>query len=265
MAIILFLISILTSTIGSICGIGGGVIIKPFLDSINIMSVSAVSFLSGCTVLAMAFVSVGKTLKTGLSGINRRITPALGIGSVFGGIFGKLIFGFIKSGAGSEELLGFSQSLVLALITLGTMLYMVLQGRGKIKTLNIKNIPASLGIGFFLGLLSSFLGIGGGPINLAVLSFFFSMNIKESAINSLCIILFSQIASLAQTILTKSVPEVDITFLAFMVAGGILGGYLGQSINKKLDEEKVLKLYNILLVIIVLICIYNCLRFAAAL
>ena len=42
-----------------------------------------------------------------------------------------------------------------------------------------------------LGILSSFLGIGGGPINLVVLFFFFSMDTKTAAQNSLYTILFS--------------------------------------------------------------------------
>ncbi|MEI3183290.1 MAG: sulfite exporter TauE/SafE family protein [Lachnospiraceae bacterium] len=39
--------------------------------------------------------------------------------------------------------------------------------------------------------MSSFLGIGGGPINLVVLLYFFSMDTKAAAQNSLYIILFS--------------------------------------------------------------------------
>ena len=58
--LVFFLVSILSSIVGSICGIGGGVIIKPVLDAVGIMSVSSISFLSGCTVLAMSIVSVYK-------------------------------------------------------------------------------------------------------------------------------------------------------------------------------------------------------------
>lgn len=38
--------------------------------------------------------------------------------------------------------------------------------------------------GSVLGIFSSFLGIGGGPINLMILSFFFSMDTKTAAFNS---------------------------------------------------------------------------------
>ena len=41
------------SIVGAICGIGGGVIIKPVLDSFGVLDVTAISFLSGCTVLSI--------------------------------------------------------------------------------------------------------------------------------------------------------------------------------------------------------------------
>jgi len=53
------------STLGGVCGIGGGVVIKPLLDSIGIMYVSTVSFLSGLTVLAMACLNVLKNRRGG--------------------------------------------------------------------------------------------------------------------------------------------------------------------------------------------------------
>ena len=62
MVLVFLLISILSSVAGSICGIGGGVIMKPILDAAGIMSVSGISFLSGCTVLAMSVVSVYKNM-----------------------------------------------------------------------------------------------------------------------------------------------------------------------------------------------------------
>ena len=55
--ILVFLICFFASIVGAICGIGGGVIIKPVLDAFGIMSVSAISFLSGCTVLSMTTYS----------------------------------------------------------------------------------------------------------------------------------------------------------------------------------------------------------------
>ena len=48
--VVFILVSFGASIIGAICGIGGGVIIKPTLDAFGLLEVSAINFLSGCTV-----------------------------------------------------------------------------------------------------------------------------------------------------------------------------------------------------------------------
>ena len=88
-----FAVCLCASTIGGICGIGGGVVIKPLLDATGIMSVSTVSFLSGLTVLAMAMISVYKNRKT--NELDTRRSIPLGIGAAVGGLAGKQIFDFV--------------------------------------------------------------------------------------------------------------------------------------------------------------------------
>ena len=56
--LVFILVSFFASVIGAICGIGGGVIIKPVLDAFGLYSVSTISFMSGCIVLAMTAYSV---------------------------------------------------------------------------------------------------------------------------------------------------------------------------------------------------------------
>ena len=83
--------------------------------------------------------------------------------------------------------------------------------------------------------MSSFLGIGGGPINLVVLYFFFSMDTKTAAANSLYIIFFSQLCSLLATLVTSSVPDFRWTVLALMAVGGLGGGVLGRRLNQRMS------------------------------
>ena len=51
--ILFFVVCFGASIIGALCGIGGGVIIKPVLDATDVLPVAAVGLLSCCTVLAM--------------------------------------------------------------------------------------------------------------------------------------------------------------------------------------------------------------------
>ena len=61
--------------LGTICGMGGGIIIKPVLDATGVMSVAAVNFLSGCTVIAMSCWRVGKTALKKESALDMHSTP----------------------------------------------------------------------------------------------------------------------------------------------------------------------------------------------
>lgn len=99
-------------------------------------------------------------------------------------------------------------------------------------------------------------------MNLVVLYYFFSMNSKEAAQNSLFIIFFSQLMSLSQTLLTGSVPlGLDLTNLAVMIVGGISGALLGGYFNKKMDEKKVDQLLMAVFTLIALINVYNFVKF----
>lgn len=262
MTIVFFAVSILSSIVGSICGIGGGVIIKPVLDATGIMSVSSISFLSGCTVLAMSVVSVYKNVRAKTAKLNVRTATGLAVGAALGGVVGKSMFQMLKTAVGNENAVGMTQAIVLIIITLGTLIYTVCKER--IQTKEYTQLWLCFVIGVLLGIMSSFLGIGGGPINLVVLAYFFSMSTKEAALSSLYIIMFSQITSLIQTCVTRTIPEVEASYLIAMVVGGILGGTLGSKVNKKIDEDGVNKLFIALMIVIVCINIYNAVKFGIA-
>ncbi len=248
------------SIIGSICGIGGGVIIKPVLDAFRVMDVAATSFLSGCTVLAMSFFSVSAAWVRKESKIHFRISILLSVGAAAGGVIGRQIFSEIWYEFANKNTPGLIQAICLVVLTVGTFIYM-LKKKG-IDTKKINNVSGTLAIGLVLGLFSSFLGIGGGPINLVVLFYFFSMETKAAAENSLFIILFSPITSLIATMVTQTIPAVDSLILVLMIAGGISGGFLGKVINKRIKGETVETLFMFLMGAIILVNIYNIIEFS---
>ena len=251
----IFLICFCACTVGAICGIGGGIIIKPALDAFGIMGASTINFLSGCTVLAMTTYSFGKNKLAGTSKIDQATGIPLALGAAIGGVFGKSLFQMIRSMSSDPTAISAIQAACLVIITLGTLIYTIYKSR--IPTHHVTNKLACVVIGLLLEIMSSFLGIGGGPINLVVLFFFFSMDTKKAAENSLYIILFSQTASLISTLATRTVPEFDISILCLMIAGGIIGGIMGRKINKKLDEAAVDKLFIALMILMIVMNTYN--------
>ncbi len=259
MNVLIFSICLFASTIGGICGIGGGVVIKPVIDAMDVMSVSTISFLSGLTVLSMSVVNMIKQRKSRL--VEFRTGSLLAVGAVLGGIAGNSIFQQLKAAAGQEEMVGMAQAIVLGIITLLTLLYSAVL-RKRLPSYQIKNPIGIILTGLIMGVLSAFLGIGGGPINLAILFFAFSMDTKKAAANSLYIIMFSQAASFLTACMQGTIPEFEITYLALMVSAGILGGLIGSRINKRISAATTDKLFAGLLVIIIGICCYNAWRFA---
>ena len=258
MDILFLIVSFLSSIVGAICGIGGGVVIKPVLDMLQMGSAATINFLSGCTVLSMSLYSVSKSLRAGDSRVEMSTGTPLALGAAIGGVVGKQMFSAVKAMFAGGSMVGGVQAVALGIITTGTLLY-TLQ-KSKIRTCRMTNKVMCVVIGLLLGIMSSFLGIGGGPINLVVLGFFFSMDTKTAAANSLYIILFSQAASLLATFVTGSVPEFRIPALILMVAGGIGGGIVGRALNKKMDNRAVDKLFIGLMMLIILICVYNAVR-----
>ncbi|MEG0763732.1 MAG: sulfite exporter TauE/SafE family protein [Oscillospiraceae bacterium] len=260
--IIYFIICLIATTVGAISGIGGGVIIKPVFDAFSGFPVATISFLSGCTVLAMSIVSMLRARGDSIK-IEPRRGTLLAVGAAVGGVAGKQIFEYIASLAANDGLVGVVQSIIMILLTLGVLIYVL--NKSKITTHNMQNALLCALIGLFLGIMSAFLGIGGGPINLVVLYFCFSMDTKTAALNSIYIILISQITSFASTIITGKLPQMNLFVLFVMVLGGILGGFIGRAFNKKMSAKQVDTLFLCLLIAIIGISIYNFYKFACLL
>ncbi|MGI6030818.1 MAG: sulfite exporter TauE/SafE family protein [Eubacteriales bacterium] len=255
MELIFLAVSLGAATIGAICGIGSGVIIKPALDALHMLDISTINFLSGCTVLAMTCYSVLVGKLSGDSKVDLRTATPLAVGAAIGGVAGQQLFQIVKESIPQESLVSTIQSVCLMLITLATLLYMI--NKNKIHTRQVRGALAGGVIGFSLGIISAFLGIGGGPINLMILFYFFSMDTKTAAQNSLYIILFSQLTSFLTTVLTGTVPEFAPLALGLMVLGGIGGGFLGRKINRRISGEQTDKLFSALMLVIIFINIYN--------
>ena len=150
---IFFVVSFLASVAGAICGIGGGVIIKPVLDMLGLETVAAISFLSGCTVLSMSCYSVTRSLAKGDSGVDLRVGTPLALGAALGGLAGKQLFELVRSLFADQGMVGAVQAACLGVITLGTLAYTL--NKSRIPTHKISARLACVAIGLGLGIMSS--------------------------------------------------------------------------------------------------------------
>ena len=168
---ICYLITFLACIIGTICGMGGGIIIKPVLDATGLMSVSTITFLSGCTVIAMAAWSIGKNLLKGESALDVRTTGVLAVSAAAGGLLGKQLYALTAGLFANRNTAGGVQAALLLAATFATLIYTLRKDR--LSSRHISSPWANLIIGLLLGLLGAFLGIGGGPIQCCCAVLFF--------------------------------------------------------------------------------------------
>lgn len=258
MVILIYSIIIfIACTIGALVGIGGGVIIKPMLDMIGFHTVDVVGFISTCAVFAMSISSSVKHI-TSKTEMNKKIVLFVSFGSIFGGIIGNEIFDAVFEKFNTDIVKGV-QAVIIAAFIIFVIIYV---NSKNVKTLKITNPIAIILTGLMLGLMSAFLGIGGGPINTAFLVLLFSFNVKESAVYSVAIIFFSQLSQLITIFINNRFEPYKeyfpIVICAMVVA--VVSGLIGSKLNKKLSNDVITKVFSIVLSFVAVVNVYNAIR-----
>lgn len=255
--IIYFLLTLFATSVGSLTGMGGGVIIKPIMDVIGDYDVQSIGLIASITVFSMAFVSILKQIKANTK-IPFKTAVPLAIGSVIGGIVGERVLKLIVNLLNANSIVTVVQNVVLAILILFVFVYM--KNKSKINGKEFKGIPVSLIVGVFLGFCSSFLGIGGGPINVALIIYLFSYSTKTATVCSLVTILFAQISKLITVALTTGFSDFDLSITPVMIIAAVSGGFIGAYFNKKCTEKTVEKAFNIIQLVVLALTIFNIIR-----
>jgi len=237
---------------GAFAGLGGGVIIKPVLDLIGYDTIDAVNFISSCAVFSMSISSTARHIKAKTE-INFKFIAVLSAGAVAGGLGGSFLFDYLLT-VFENHMLKAIQGIILCLLLIASVIYINSKNR---KSLNIKNPAGIILIGFILGSTASFLGVGGGPINVAFLVLFFSMTMKDAAVYSVGTIFFSQLSKLIATGLNHSVPYIEPITIVTAVLCAVIGGILGAKANKAANEKTVKTVFTVIVTGIAAVNLYN--------
>lgn len=255
--VIYFFITFFATSICSLTGMGGGVIIKPIMDIIGDFNVHTIGVIASITVFSMALVSILKHIKSKTK-IPFEVAVPLAIGSVLGGFTGERIFSFVIGLLKADGVVKIIQNIVLTILILWVLIYM--NNKTKFKSKEFKGVFPSLLTGFCLGICSAFLGIGGGPINVTVIIFLFSLPIKTATICSLITILLSQFSKLTTIFFTKGFSDLDFKVVIVMVFAAIIGGFLGAHLNKKLSEDTIQKAFNYVILLVFGLTTFNVIK-----
>lgn len=253
--IIYFIVIVLANTVGAISGMGGGVIIKPVLDTIGADPLTAISFYSAVAVFTMSIVSTIRQLQNKLS-IQWIIAFFVSIGAVVGGVVGNTTFDFLRRLWQNDQ----QVQLVQITLTVITLVFALIYSKMDDRHFNLTNKIWYVLVGFVLGFLASLLGIGGGPINVALLMLCFGIPIKEATVYSIITIFFSQLAKLITIGSTSGFGQFDLNMLWFIVPAAVIGGFIGAKLSGILPPQKVTFVYQVVIILVLLINIYNGIR-----
>ena len=254
MIIFLYVCVVLLATIsGAIAGLGGGVIIKPLFDVIGYHDARTIGVYSCLAVFTMCIVSIIKQLRNGFS-FDLKTVIVISLGSLFGGTLGDQLFDFVTASVENHTVKVIQASLLVLTLIL-VLLYTL--NKDRIKKYHIKNALIIFLVGLFLGMISVFLGIGGGPVNVALLMLCFSYEMKEATIYSIATIFFSQLSKILNLLISNTLWTYDLSVVPYICVAAVIGGFIGTLINQKLSSHKIEKVYCFIIIVLIFISFYN--------
>ena len=248
------LIVFIATTIGAIAGLGGGIIIKPLFDFLGYQDAATIGVLSAFAVFTMSFVSIIKQFRKGPI-IKLDFVLLMSFGAFMGGLAGDALFLYTKSVVNNDALLKMIQAILLLVTLIVVISYKIFQD--KIVTRKIENYSEVFFVGLGLGIISIFLGIGGGPLNIVFLGYLFSFEIKETVLYSITMVFFAQLSKLSQIYIKTHFLGYDLKLIGWICLFALMGGYLGSHINHKVSGVVIDKVYTWTMAVLVVITLVN--------
>ena len=258
--LVILLVSIIAGFIGALFGLGGGVLIIPFLTLVEGVPVPLAVGASIVSVVATSSASAATYVQDHLT--NLRLGMFLEIGTVAGAITGAFVAVFLPA---SVLFVLFGLVLLYATIVMirargidfpadvrpdRTSRILALGSQYEDHSLNrvvsyeVTRTPLTVFIGYFAGMVSGLLGVGGGVINVPTMNLVSKVPVKVASATSNFIIGVTAAASASVYLLRGDVHPLLAAPLIIGVAGGAL---LGTRVLKVTPPTRVKVAFGILL------------------
>ncbi|MBW8002181.1 MAG: sulfite exporter TauE/SafE family protein [Planctomycetes bacterium] len=265
-----FVVGMLTG----VFGVGGGFLMTPALMIIlNIPGPMAVGT-DLATILATS--SFGMFRRRGSNTVDVKLAIVISIGSILGVLTGSHFLELLKYapkliifGKEQEAVPYYLLCMFLFLLTwiAGFMTFDYLRNGQRVldkrvgifarlkippyldfTSLEQQHLPIVmlLFLGFFVGVLTGFMGIGGGVLLLPSLIYLVGQRTNKAIGTSLLLV---WISSLIAVIRKSEAGDINLLLLAFLLAGGLTGTFIGTKIGLKLADPKI-RLYFVYVVIV---------------
>lgn len=218
------LLGFAAGVLGSMIGLGGGIIVVPVLTFLGFPPTVAASnslfaALSNAVASTISYskqkrIEISLGLKLGLLSIPGTVLGAIISTDVAPEIF-KILFGFV-------------------LIASASYIFLRKKIESKEKRLSKQIMIFAIGASFFAGIISAFFGIGGGIIFVPLMVVGMGMAMKRAAPTSQLILLFS---SLSGVIVHSLLGHPDFAQAGFLAIGSFAGGLVGARLSLDIKER----------------------------
>ncbi len=254
--------------LSGIFGVGGGFLMTPLLIFIGIPPGVAVA--TGANQIVAASIS-GVLAHWRRGNVDLKMGIVLLIGGLIGSTVGVWVFSFLKSIGQVDLVVNICYVVFLGIIG-GLMLIesvkaMMAQKAQKRKKSHIHNwthgLPFKikfrrsrlyisallpLAVGFFVGLLSAIMGVGGGFVMVPAMIYLLGMPTVVVVGTSLFQIIF--VTANVTLLQAVSNQTVDVMLALVLIIGGVLGAQAGAQIGAKLKGEQLRGLLAMLVIMV---------------
>jgi uncharacterized membrane protein YfcA len=256
-ALLMVLLGFLVGVLSGMFGVGGGFLTTPLLIFYGIPPTVAVA--SATTQITGASVS-GVMVHMRRGGVDLKMGGVMIVGGLAGSFVGAALFRLLQSTGQIDVVIGFLYVLILGWIG-GLMLLDSLKSLGYIRVAEpaagrprhnrwVASLPyrwrfhssglyispvAPLALGFLAGIMTVFLGIGGGFILVPAMIYLLGMPARVVIGTSLIMILaVSAATTMVHALTTRAV---DIVLAALLLVGGVIGAQYGALLTLKIKPD----------------------------
>lgn len=261
-------IGVLTAFIGSIAGLGGGIVLIPslFLAASLFEEFAWVTpqTIVGISLITMVFTALSSTyFYHKVKHIDYRTGLLFLIGSIPASVLGSWLNQFVNTNA-------FFVYFGILMIIISLLLFIkrdAIKPVGKKSKKNTRIMVVNgqameyhvspwlaILLSISIGVLSGLFGIGGGSIAVPIMILLFGIPVHIATATSMFMILFISIAGAGTHIVLGNIIW---EYALFFVPGALIGGFLGAKVNQMLNGDILRWVLRIILILIGLRMIYQ--------
>jgi uncharacterized protein len=243
---ILIAVGLAAGTLGSMLGVGGGIIMVPVLTLLNVGPIPAAS----TSLIAVASTSISSTIEySRQKKIDYRLGLEMSACAIPGAVLGAILSSYLP-----EE----SFKVYFGILLIFTGLYILYRNliltRQAVKKPSIGLRAAVFSAAFCSGIISSLFGVGGGIIFVPAMLLLLALTMQRAAATSQLTLLMTSISG----VFTHSyLGHPDYLHAIALSAGAFAGAQIGARISRVAKEMILQRLLAIMLMAVAIIFILD--------